>query len=1199
MVLRFSCPCGAPYALADHLAGRTFTCTSCGTVLQIGTVPAPPAAAPPPPAAPNLRQSGVAKPPSGGGPQPNVRQSGVAPPQSPAASRKSGVGAALPPPPPKTNELALADDDPPPPLKPLDDEEEEDDEDDEEGVYNSLEEDEPKPKKRPTSSAGGKAMRTSGVTKGTSGVGKGAGSARMKKTSAGHRALPPEPAGIATMRCPVCETEVPRVAASCHSCGVRLRAAGVGEKFAAGWKGPAKTLAMLAAAGTLGFIIWKAVEPTPPRRPIAGGGKPNTERPATERPATERPSTERPSTERPSTERPSTERTSTEEAPGTERPGTEQTPTTRPPPKEPKAPTEPKPPKVPTDKPPPKETTERRDPETATDRTAVSIGTASAGVTIPPGPQAADLERLRDAPQPLQPLLVELAANAELVAAAQATLAKSVDRAWHVRVLRLRLLAGDEAARRATITQLLTAPPDDEAQTLHLAHAALDLDPVGLDAALASIAYGTNGAGPARALIDLAKAGTQPPAGAVEAARGLLRWIEPDTLAVLAPVLLAGGDGSQLDAAHTALSGDSPTLKKVAAAALTAASVGSGPAGDDPGPWRTWIDEYRPRRDLLVKATTDAEARSACRVKAKELLPALGPFLREGGGQGAARVVADVIAMGAGPGDSPVLARLLDSLVLDAQSGTLVVRAALFAADEAVSDSVASVIARGGASVELLGPTCPDLLRPARGKALETLQTWAYGQSDPKVQKALQLVQASFRSPALETWALQPSDERAHRESVGARLASTTKVEAQLLKNNDGASLQLLAELCGEETADKLAKAYADAPRGDLAIAVRRCCDRKVVPRLKKLVETTADLMVGNELIEVFARVAGPEGGPSLLKRVKDGDPFQRQARTFLLKLGAKEALGLARPEFEAIEISKLPSSDALHTLLTAGEASDGALLRKCMSFHDKMPVPDQPWVIMGFGLLEDQASAQELRGYLRKDNKWRGQAAIALALLKDADSGGRIRAVVDAYAGKFAADEGMSFAALGALDPEGVGEALKKYPGEVVRTNDELLVVGASFGLARGGHDETLQVMARGAARKLVARGIALASLSKPGELPRLKLLDDLRTDPDPAIRAEGALAFAASKGEGGAREALLALATTPDEVLDSGRTKGILPIMALTPRGRELTTLRAGLWAAFAIAQGQSASPLLRVELPKGRQRELIRQARAATLR
>lgn len=1172
MVLRFSCPCGAPYALADHLAGRTFTCTSCGTVLQIGTVPAPPAAPPPAPPAQNLRQSGVAKPPSGAGPQPNVRQSGVVPP----AARTSGVGAALPPPPPpRTNELALADEDPPPPLKPLDDDEEEDDdeEDDEEGVHNSLEEDEPKPRKRPTSSAGGKAMRTSGVAKGTSGVGKGAGSARLKKTSAGHRALPPEPAGIATMSCPVCETEVPRVAASCHSCGVRLRAAGVGEKLAAGWKGPARTLAMLAAAGAIGFAIWKAVEPTPPRRPLAGGGKASTEKPA----RTERP---------PQTESP----------PDTERPATEQAPTTRPPPTEPKAPTEPRPVKPPV---PTGPATERRDPGTDTERTAVSIGTANQGVVIPPGPHAADLTRLKDAPQPLEPLLVELAANAELVAAAQETLAKSVDRTWHVRVLRLRLLAGDEATRRATITQLLTTPPDDEAQTLHLAHAALDLDPVGLDAALASVAYGTNGAGPARALIDLARAGTQPPAGAVEAARGLLRWAEPDTLAVLAPVLLAGGDGSQLDAAHAALSGESPTLRKVAAAALAAASVGSGPAGDDPAAWRAWIDEYRPRRELLVKATTDPEARAAARTRATELLPALGPFLREGGGQAAARVVADVIAMGAGPGDSPVLSRLLDSLALDAPSGTLVVRAALFAADEAVSDSVASVIARNGASVELLAPSCPDLIRPARGKALETLQTWAYGQSDPKVQKALQLVQASFHAPALEQWVLQASDDRPHREQVGARLASA-KVEAQLLKNNDGASLQLLAELCGEETADKLARAYAEAPRGDLAIAVRRACDRKVAPRLKKVVETTTDQMAGNELIEVFARVVGAEAGPSLLKRAtKEGDPFQRQARIHLLKVAAKEGLVLARPEFETIENGKLPSSDALNTLLQCGEASDATLLRKCMSFLDKMPVPDQPWVIMGFGLLGDQASAQELRGYLRKDNRWRGQAAIALALLEDKDSGARIRAVVDAHGGKFVADEGMSIAALGALDPEGVGEALKKYAAEIVRSNDELLVVGASFGLARGGHDEPLQVMARGAARKLVARGVALASLSKPGELPRLALLDDLRTDPDPAVRAEGALAYAATKAAGAAREALLALATTPDEVLDSGRSKGIAPIMALTPRGRELTTLRAALWAAFTLAQGPGSSPLLRPELPRGRQRELIRQARATLLR
>ncbi len=40
-VLRFTCQCGTPYTLADHLAGRTFRCTKCNATITI------PAAGPP------------------------------------------------------------------------------------------------------------------------------------------------------------------------------------------------------------------------------------------------------------------------------------------------------------------------------------------------------------------------------------------------------------------------------------------------------------------------------------------------------------------------------------------------------------------------------------------------------------------------------------------------------------------------------------------------------------------------------------------------------------------------------------------------------------------------------------------------------------------------------------------------------------------------------------------------------------------------------------------------------------------------------------------------------------------------------------------------------------------------------------------------------------------------------------------------
>jgi hypothetical protein len=59
-VLRFTCQCGTPYTLADHLAGRTFRCTKCNATITIPA--APPAVAPPPAAAPGYAPPGYAPP---------------------------------------------------------------------------------------------------------------------------------------------------------------------------------------------------------------------------------------------------------------------------------------------------------------------------------------------------------------------------------------------------------------------------------------------------------------------------------------------------------------------------------------------------------------------------------------------------------------------------------------------------------------------------------------------------------------------------------------------------------------------------------------------------------------------------------------------------------------------------------------------------------------------------------------------------------------------------------------------------------------------------------------------------------------------------------------------------------------------------------------------------------------------------------
>ncbi|MCA8926050.1 MAG: hypothetical protein KDD82_29860, partial [Planctomycetes bacterium] len=51
MVLRITCPCGAPYTLGDHLAGRTFKCPACQVLLKVGAPAGPPPGGAPAPAA--------------------------------------------------------------------------------------------------------------------------------------------------------------------------------------------------------------------------------------------------------------------------------------------------------------------------------------------------------------------------------------------------------------------------------------------------------------------------------------------------------------------------------------------------------------------------------------------------------------------------------------------------------------------------------------------------------------------------------------------------------------------------------------------------------------------------------------------------------------------------------------------------------------------------------------------------------------------------------------------------------------------------------------------------------------------------------------------------------------------------------------------------------------------------------------------
>src|SRR5690606_16068338 len=117
---------------------------------------------------------------------------------------------------------------------------------------------------------------------------------------------------------------------------------------------------------------------------------------------------------------------------------------------------------------------------------------------------------------------------------------------------------------------------------------------------------------------------------------------------------------------------------------------------------------------------------------------------------------------------------------------------------------------------------------------------------------------------------------------------------------------------------------------------------------------------------------------------------------------------------------------------------------------------------------------------------------------------------------------------------------------------------------------DEGLRPLTRAGearVRAAAARGIALAALSQKEGIPALPVLDDLRVDPAPEVRAEAAVARGVLCLEGAARDVVVALAG-PEEALDAvGRGYGsagahaasLLSSLAAT---EDLSSLRHALW-------------------------------------
>ncbi|MCO5165891.1 MAG: hypothetical protein M9894_05930 [Planctomycetes bacterium] len=1212
MVLRFSCPCGAPYTLADHLAGRTFTCTACGVVLKIGA-PATPPAAPPPSSdalAASMEWSSEQRRPSGLGATAEPALRPLDEEERRGASGRQARPAADAP-------LALAD-------------EVEGDADDEDGEDD---EDDDRPPARPRRSGSGSDLRTSGSSRlkasspnlRTSGVtkagdlrasaavkgkAKDGGSGTGRKATSGRqrgRGASDDDQPRASRACPVCEAPVAAATAVCPSCGVRLKERSALERMVAGgaWQGPVKGLVLLGLAGAIGYGAWSTmsaekrpdnrlapvVKTTPPDRdpPPRPPGDDGQARPTTE--GTPAASTE-------ATPAPTTEAAS---APTTEAKPPDRRPPDRPSDPPPDAPGDPRP-------------------------TRPDLADAEVKI-VPPGPLEADFVRLRDAP-PGPALEEAIATLAGRPGVEQPLLqaSASLDRTYRLRVHRARLAAGDAAARRRTIEASLKG--DLGVPLVYTVVAALELDPEGLRAPLLALSYDPPDALAGKAWAEAAIERTRPRDGALAALAHAFEHGDEEVQRLLAPALALGGDGAALARCAEALAHPSAPVRALALTGLQAIAAGTGPGGDDPAAWREWIASYAPMRELLMRAcaepadvATAAAARRELLEAARQAIPALPVFMQDRAARTAAAgaAIGDLLALGGQPGDAPALRTVLAALGIDRadQGGVHIIRGALLACDDAVAEEAAAAVIRGAARVEDAAALLPDLLRPAGARTQEALGEWARSLEGPRAAAA-RLVAAGFRCGWLEPWLLEQSQaDRAGRGAVGARLAST-KVERALLDALEGkqapAAFQhvtevhaALVDLGTETAAERLLKlALADNPPADVLRTLSHLGDARHGRRLKRQVETCADWSQGGAYFDAYARLLGVEAAASLARRAKEEDALKNLARPLLVRLGGPHAREHARRPFEALTgrpDQRVPTMDEVIAFSRAAAPQDAELFKRLLINFDQLLPSTQRQVLLGMGLLGLRDGVMYAEGYVRDGHPERATGAVTLALLGARASAPRLKEV--ALQGKnpdsHDPSNALIVAALAALSPEDGREVARRYVPACRRRAPEEVTVAVAFALARAEDDEGLRPLVGDPdvrVRAATARGIALAALSRREGIAALPVLEALRHDPAPEVRAEAAVARGLLGLPGAARDIVVALSGRAEHIDVTGRgyggpTKDGPSHLAYLAATEDLTSLRHALWVAHAACTPGGGA--FRPDLGRGRQRELLRDARA----
>lgn len=289
------------------------------------------------------------------------------------------------------------------------------------------------------------------------------------------------------------------------------------------------------------------------------------------------------------------------------------------------------------------------------------------------------------------------------------------------------------------------------------------------------------------------------------------------------------------------------------------------------------------------------------------------------------------------------------------------------------------------------------------------------------------------------------------------------------------------------------------------------------------------------------------------------------------------------------------PGLDAVRKLGRCGKTEDGAYLRKLLELGADRSRTYFSAVILSLGELGDTSAVKTIEGYCFRGHDLRAPTAVALAILDAKGEAGRIREA--ALAGdaptKVRDDDGVLVAALAFLTRTKAADVADAYlEGALGRSSDGVGPTAVAYALALAERHEGLDRLGSARSPRLrgdTARGIAWAALSR--KIPPPSVLDRLRVDPDPAVRAEAAVARAYLDLPDAARDVALALTWAAPSLEDTKRyADSALGKLAAV---EDLASLRAALWDGY-LAATRKGMPW-RKTLGEGRQREVERAIRA----